>query len=586
MEKFANQSNKHAVDHLGRALPEYSQAPQEKKNKIVGLFYYLWHGYHGTQGPYDITKILQNNPDAMQSCDHPAWPPHENAPMLHWGEPMFGYYLSTDEWVLRRHVQMFIDAGIDVLYFDTTNGFTYKKAYTKLFDILLQLKAQGFQVPKFCFYLAPQTRGCGTGNMMQLWEDLYEPGLYSDLWFYYQGKPLLICHDKRALPDEIRNFFTWRTPIWRNPTAPLQWAWEGNPPALAFDKEGNSEQMAISVCANACDLSIGDPLYGTNMSDAHWGTPVHGRSWHNGAIDTRENATHYGFHIGEQMEFALEKDPPVVFICQWNEWLVPFLTTKSTCVPPYDYHGHDICFRDEFNEEYSRDIEPMKGGYKDAYYLQMASFVRKFKGMPPPAVDKSHFSPQINEDFSAWQSHGISYLEYVGDAQKREHKGYDGVGVYQNETAKNEFKLLKVCSDCENVYFYAECVQPLIFQENGKSLNLYLKIRGANSPAWEGYSFLLASMANSTSQYRLLACKKQNEYDWEQIATIESCAKCNKIHLKIPKALLGIHQANFALEFKWSDNMQENDVMDFYVNGDAAPRGRMNYVYFFESNEK
>ena len=169
MEKFANQSNKHAVDHLGRALPEYPQAPQEKKDKIVGLFYYLWHGYHGTQGPYDITKILQSYPEAMQSCEHPAWPPHENAPMLHWGEPMFGYYLSTDEWVLRRHVQMFIDAGIDVLYFDTTNGFTYKKAYTKLFDILLQLKEQGFQVPKFCFYLAPQTRGCGTGNMMQLW---------------------------------------------------------------------------------------------------------------------------------------------------------------------------------------------------------------------------------------------------------------------------------------------------------------------------------------------------------------------------------------------------------------------------------
>ena len=33
-------------------------------------------------------------------------------------------------------------------------------------------------------------------------------------------------------------------------------------------------------------------------------------------------------------------------------------------------------------------------------------------------------------------------------------------------------------------------------------------------------------------------------------------------------------------EFKWSDNMQdEGNIMDFYVNGDAAPGGRFNYVY-------
>jgi len=32
-------------------------------------------------------------------------------------------------------------------------------------------------------------------------------------------------------------------------------------------------------------------------------------------------------------------------------------------------------------------------------------------------------------------------------------------------------------------------------------------------------------------------------------------------------------------EFKWSDNMQKEDPMDWYVNGDVAPGGRFNYVY-------
>jgi hypothetical protein len=33
-------------------------------------------------------------------------------------------------------------------------------------------------------------------------------------------------------------------------------------------------------------------------------------------------------------------------------------------------------------------------------------------------------------------------------------------------------------------------------------------------------------------------------------------------------------------EFKWSDNMQEEgNGMDFYVNGDAAPGGKSNFIY-------
>ena len=301
--KIANRSNMAATDHLGRSLPEYGETREFREGKTVGLFYYLWHGYHGTQGPYDISKILEADPDAMNKPDSSLWPDETNAPMMHWAEPMFGYYLSTDEWVLRRHVQMFIDAGIDVVYFDVTNGFTYRKAYLKLFAILSELMTKGFDVPKVCFYLAPQTRGCGTGNMMDLWEQLYEPGLYSELWFMWDGKPLIICHSKRSIPDEIREFFTWRAPTWECPTAPETWAWEGNPQKVAVDKDGNPEQIAASVVANACG-PCSPELEGSNMSDAYWGTPIFGRSWHNGAKDERENASHYGFFFQDQRIFG------------------------------------------------------------------------------------------------------------------------------------------------------------------------------------------------------------------------------------------------------------------------------------------
>lgn len=579
--KFANHSNFNAIDHLGRALPKGQDVKPKDNSKIVGLFYYLWHGYHGTHGPYDITKILKEDPNAMDNLDSPAWPDCTNVPLLHWGEPMFGYYLSDDEWVIRRHVQMFIDAQIDVLYFDVTNGFSYRRNYLKLFEILTDLQNQGFNVPKVVFYLAPQTRGCGTGNLEVLWEQLYEPGLYSNLWFYWKGKPLIICHSKRGLPDEVREFFTWRAPTWGAPSTPECWAWEGNPPKMATDSEGNPEQMAISVCANKNDLPSTHPLHGNNMSDGHWGMPVHGRSWHHGAKDTRENATHYGLHIGEQMEYALKEDPPVVFVCQWNEWLVPFLTSRSTCAPQYNYHGHDICFRDEFNEEYSRDIEPMKGGYKDAYYMQLISFVRRFKGMEQPVCDNDNSNIVFNGEFSQWDDIGIAYRKYIGGCKSRDHRAYDDIGRYYNNTGRNEFSLLKVASDEKYVYFFAECVKDILRLSENNWMNLYIRNPENSGSSWEGYQFVVNRFRNSKF-VTIEKCAEDGKYRWEKVGEAEYCLSGNKMHIKILKELLGINEKTFSLEFKWSDNMQTVDIMDFYVNGDCAPMGRLNYTYYFE----
>lgn len=562
---YANRANLAAVDHLGRKLPDYTECPPAKSDKVVALFYYLWHGYHGTQGPYDITKILEADPNAMQNPDSPYWPPAEHTPMLHWGEPMFGYYLSQDEWVLRRHVQMFIDAGVDVLFFDVTNGFTYRKAYLKLFSILDEYRRKGFAAPKVAFYTAPAIRGCGTGNLMDLWEQLYEPRLYPELWFYWKGKPLIVCHFMRSLPDEVREFFTWRKPTWCAPTEPDTWAWEGNPQKVAVDSNGAPEEVAVNVCRCAVDPNYPNKGEYAGMGSAAFGVPVMGRSWHNGAKDTRPNASHYGFLFEEQAKFALESDAPVAFLCQWNEWLVPFLTEKTNTLygmPQW------IRLQDEFNEEYSRDLEPMKGGYKDAYYLQMASFIRRFKGLDPPAKANGMHTITGFSDFDEVEP---VYREYTGDVTPRDFRAYDAVGRYKNYTGRNEFAELRVAADSENVFFLAECSQKITEPSDERWMNLYLKT--GTLPAWEGYDY----------RVRFDGKMKLCRYDcgWKEICAVDYEVDSKKLRLTIPKKLLGLGE-KFRLEFKWSDNMQEDDVMDFYQNGDAAPRGRMNWVYYFE----
>lgn len=567
---YANNSNLTAIDHLGRKLPGYDEVGGVKKDKIVGLFYYLWLGYHGTQGPYDITKILEEQPDAMEHPESPVWPPAEHTPMLHWGEPLFGYYLSWDPWVLRRHVQMFIDAGIDVLFFDVTNGFTYRKSYLALFEILREYMSKGFKAPKVCFYTAPGIRGCGTGNLMDLWEQLYEPRLYSELYFYWKGKPLMICHSMRSLPDEVSDFFTWRSPTWGVPQSENTWAW-GTEQKVATDENGNPEEIAVSVCRVAYES---DKDYGfRGMGDAAYGIPMIGRSWHDGAKDTRENASHYGFQFEEQAQIALDSDAPVAFVTQWNEWLVPFLTEKTNTLYPMD--GYPIRLQDEFNEEYSRDIEPMKGGYGDAYYMHLISFVRRFKGMEKPVEETKKHSIAINSDFSQWDSVNIVYREYTGDTAPRSFRAYDAVGRYENHTGRNEFGLLKVASDDENLCFFAEFTNDVNFI-GGNPVRLFLNTEGESFARWSGYNLMVEITAEGAS---VCECAGNGSFSWKKLCKVECFIEKNRLHLSVRRTALGMTCGGFTLEFKWSDNMQEADVTDFYVNGDAAPRGRLNYVF-------
>ena len=574
---YATRGNLTAVDHLGRKLPQSGEVPPPREGKVVGLFYYLWHGYHGTQGPYDITKILEQDPNAMNNADSPAWPPKEHTPLLHWGEPMFGYYLSTDPWVLRRHVEMFIAAGVDVLFFDVTNGFTYKKSYLTLFEILREYQNKGFAAPKVCFYTAPGIRGCGTGNLMTLWEDLYEPGLYSELWFRWKDKPLMICHSIRSLPDEIRDFFTWRAPTWCDPKEPNTWAWEGNPQKTAVDENGTPEEIAVNVCRVACAEGYDTQGTTVGMGSAAYGVPVMGRSWHDGHKDTRENASHYGFLFEEQIQTALKEDPPVAFLCQWNEWLVPFLTQKTNTL--YGMGDHAVHLQDEYDEEYSRDIEPMKGGYKDAYYLQMISFIRRFKGLEAPATAQKAYPIDPKGGFGQWSAVEPIYREMTGDISPRSFRAYDAVGRYENHTGRNEFELLKVAADGERIHFFAQCTQKITPPAAENWMTLYLKIPALHEKGWEGYSFVINRRAPEGTRTSVEKADGSGEYRWKKVGNAEISVDGNRLMLSVRRETLGLPEGKVSLEFKWSDNLQVPDVMDFYQNGDAAPRGRMNWLF-------
>ncbi|MFA6912445.1 MAG: hypothetical protein WCQ61_04935, partial [Proteiniphilum sp.] len=97
-----------ATDALGRKLPTFEECGPVKKDRYVGMFYFMTHINPGGNGPFDVTKIMKANPE------NPQWGNGSH----YWGEPETGYYLSNEKWMIRRHARMLSDAGVDVIIFD------------------------------------------------------------------------------------------------------------------------------------------------------------------------------------------------------------------------------------------------------------------------------------------------------------------------------------------------------------------------------------------------------------------------------------------------------------------------------------
>ena len=71
--------------------------------------------------------------------------------------------------------------------------------------IIDEYRREGWNVPKIAYYTNTQSGE----TVEEIYQDIYKPGLYKDLWFYWEGKPFIV-----GLPDECseeaRNFFTFR----------------------------------------------------------------------------------------------------------------------------------------------------------------------------------------------------------------------------------------------------------------------------------------------------------------------------------------------------------------------------------------
>lgn len=68
-----------ATEALGRRVPVFPEVGAPRRDRFVAMFHLLWLGPHVVGGPHDITRILAQDPAAMQKPDSPLWGPLQAA---------------------------------------------------------------------------------------------------------------------------------------------------------------------------------------------------------------------------------------------------------------------------------------------------------------------------------------------------------------------------------------------------------------------------------------------------------------------------------------------------------------------------
>ena len=560
------------VDQFGRVFPTVSGY---REGRTVGLFYWPWIGQPYASGIYDATKIAAM-PDGIRILtDFNAYDAtvSPNGQAHYWGEPLWGYYNSEDEWVIRKQMQMIMAAGVDFIFFDTTNAIIYADVILKVCRVLDEMVRAGWNPPKVVFY----THSHSLQTTRDLYNTVYKPNRYPDTWFRVEGKPLIIAYTDPAddlaeaasrndnsyrpgtLSAEILNFFHFLKPQWpSDPVYPDGFPWI----EWKFPQPLHTESQVMNVTVAS------HPAVPMSFSLTRPGWINWGRGWN---VSTRKNVSadvDRGTFFQSEWDQAIKADPPMVSVGGWNEWIA--------YKQPYQGE-YMLC--DAASKEYSRDIEPMKGGYEDAFYLQLIANVRRYKGLDAgkPALQAPK-SIDLDGKLSQWN--GVQYLQRNPEIKFMNRDACGGAQTmrYIEAAPADKIEEIRVAHDRENLYFYIQGKENFsAFSGKDNWLNIFIGCGDPGLKAWESYEYAVKAKADDAVSIR----KFTDGFQSSEKGTGRMTVRGNVIQVRVPRAVIGTFSKFY---FKVAMGVKgPSDPMNYYLTGSAMPMGRLSYMYHLDN---
>jgi len=357
-------SNAILVEVAQRAFP-----PRERSDHLVGI---QWEPWFTPMNAY--------------------WQTHEAVPVV-------GMYDSYNRNVLRQHVLWFVDLGVDFIMPDWSNHIWGKQHWSErpdatneiihatalLFETLADMKTEGIPVPTVVLMPGltngpPTTMTAMNEQLDWLYHAWVRNPRFAGLWQDYDGKPLVVILDTAAMaPKETTrvddSHFTVRwmsTQLQNTKHHELgYWSWmDGCLRPLVTYRDGKPEAVTVT------------PAY---FAEFGWTGPK--------ARGRRGGTTYI-----ESFKAAIEEQPRVVLLHQWNEYAGQ---------PEGQGSGpkHEV-YVDTYSVELSDDLEPVsltapgyrgdKGGW-GFYYLNLTrALLDLFRGKAPDDTVLAVGSPAAN----------------------------------------------------------------------------------------------------------------------------------------------------------------------------------------------
>ncbi len=569
------------TDALGRVIAEADDA--RDGTRYVGIWYSLWEGQHTYMQTaiYDNQKLL-STPEGTAKLESEEDCAETRLDEFHFcSEPLYGYYNMKDPWVVARHVELLTAAGVDYLCFDTTNAIVYNDVAKLVLETLQKYQNQGFKVPKAMFYVNSYA---GT-TARRIYSDFYQTDKYDDVWFSPNGKPVMcgITADNRGASDQVVS-----NPNYTD-TVPTEYSdrleiLESQWPQGKIEHENAipwmSWQYPQSIHENTKSISVSVAQHDPYHINFSYKGDHSSRGYDH--ITKRRYANYQegqNFESQWQTVFNYEsqgKTVENVMLCGWNEWMA----IKT-------FNGNETVFCDVYNEEYSRDIEMMKGSCGDNFYLQMIRNVREYK-----YTEAKHYKYQkMTIDMSdatllQWEAVRAHYRDFSGDAMSRNYLDAVEQGRYVDNSNRNDITDVKVVHNSSDLFIYVKTNGLSAYNGTDKNWMTVLIGNDSGEANFETYQYIInrSPQIDGTTSIE----KSTGGFNWQEAGNAEyktyasdaESGVTDVIVYKIPLRALGLTAENCHIRLKVTDNVQNPaDIMDYYISGDCAPIGRLSYSY-------
>ena len=593
-----------ATDDFGRSVVTCGG---ENKETYVGVFFFTWHGGLAFKEIYDVTEITENGANIDRFFEDGSSPANGEAHF--WGKPVWDYYSQADPWVIRKQIEMLTMAGVDFLFFDVTNAQRnvngdipdlYQNNTFAVMDIVKEYADMGWDVPKLMFYTNDNGSSLpGAVNPpnedLEVVRAIYNTfylarggEYYKNIWFAPNGKPMIVMTATSsslfALGQEgdedydIYRYFEFKNTIWPNdaeekahPEAELDsnsFSWMETYYPREKDRylrnRGGYVNVSVAQHMNTIRFSDMEKNFGRGY-DYVTGKNVSSNS---------SKGTNYQYLWDRVIE--AKEDVKIVGVTGWNEWIGGKFTGKDG--RPY--------MVDCFNEEYSRDLEPTYGAYKDNFYLQTAKNIRDFKYDVKPQIQYAEKTLNVQE-FTADFTGGITYCDFTGECMQRNFNGWcvvpssDSFTTLRDDSNRNDIDTVTVLHDKDYLYFKITTAANVTTYKNGDTgwMNVMISTGASGENSLFGYDYVINRNVNGNVSE---VSRRTGNNAYEKAGEASVYVSGNVLQLRVPRAALGLTGEVPQFNFKVCDNITDSeDILSYYNSGDAAPIGRLGYAYGF-----